>query len=71
MAALWKTRRSPLLVAITIFRLHSLICEVKYKHRIENGKLFKDTDPQAKLAAVEALEDMAVPFIPLRACVGS
>lgn len=55
---------------ITIFRLPSLIREVKGKYRIENGKPFKDTDPQAKLAAIEDLEEMNVPFIPLRACVG-
>ncbi|PHZ15089.1 uncharacterized protein RHIMIDRAFT_248312 [Rhizopus microsporus ATCC 52813] len=42
---------------ITIFRLPALIREVKYKHQIEN--------------AIEALEEIAVPFIPLRASVGS
>ncbi|CEG66271.1 hypothetical protein RMATCC62417_02881 [Rhizopus microsporus] len=43
---------------ITIFRLPALICEVKDKHQIENGKSFKDTDPQTKLAAIEALHNM-------------
>ncbi|CEG64722.1 hypothetical protein RMATCC62417_01648 [Rhizopus microsporus] len=56
---------------ITIFRLPALIREVKDKRQTENGKSFKDTDPQVKLTTIEALEEMAVPFIPLRACVGS
>ncbi|CEI99145.1 hypothetical protein RMCBS344292_13237 [Rhizopus microsporus] len=56
---------------VTIFRLPALIREVKDKHQVENGKSFKDTDPRAKLAAIEALEEMTAPFIPLRACVGS
>ncbi|CEI90296.1 hypothetical protein RMCBS344292_04624 [Rhizopus microsporus] len=56
---------------ITIFRLPALICEVNHKHQTENGKSFKDTDPQAKLAVIGALEEMTPPFIPLRACLGS
>ncbi|CEI90298.1 hypothetical protein RMCBS344292_04626 [Rhizopus microsporus] len=56
---------------ITIFRPPALICELNHKHQTENGKSFKDIDPQAKLAAIGALEEMAPPFIPLRACLGS
>lgn len=56
---------------ITVFRLPALIRKVKDKRQTENGKSFKDTDPQVKLTTIEALEEMAVPFIPLRACDGS
>jgi hypothetical protein len=41
---------------ITVFRLPVRICEVKDKYQIENGKSFKDSDPRAKQAAIEALE---------------
>ncbi|CEG75714.1 hypothetical protein RMATCC62417_10709 [Rhizopus microsporus] len=51
---------------ITIFRPPALICELYHKHRLK-----VDTDPQAKLAAIGALEEMAPPFIPSRACLGS
>lgn len=56
---------------ITIFRLSSLIREVKDKHQIENGKSLKDTDLRVKLAAIEALEEIAAPFPLLRTCIGS
>ncbi|CAO3665429.1 unnamed protein product [Rhizopus microsporus] len=53
------------------FRLPAIIRQDKDEFNIEAGKPFKAADARGKLRAVELLEQIAAPFVPLRACVGS
>ncbi|CEG76215.1 hypothetical protein RMATCC62417_11144 [Rhizopus microsporus] len=53
------------------FRLPAIIRQVKDEFKIEAGKPFKAADPRGKLRAIELLEQIVAPFVPLSACVGS
>ena len=56
---------------LMLFKLPALIRQIKDEYKFEAGKPFNAVDPRGKLRAVELLEEMAAPYIPLRACSGS
>lgn len=56
---------------LMLFKLPALIRQIKDEYKFEAGKPFNTVDPHGKLRAVELLEEMAAPYIPLCACSGS
>ncbi|RCH82683.1 hypothetical protein CU097_001614, partial [Rhizopus azygosporus] len=56
---------------LMLFKLPALIRQIKDEYKFEAGKPFNAVDPHGALRAVELLEEMAAPYIPLRACSGS
>lgn len=56
---------------LMLFKLPALIRQIKDEYKFEAGKPFNTVDPRGKLRTVELLEEMAAPYIPLRACSGS
>ncbi|CEG64609.1 hypothetical protein RMATCC62417_01549 [Rhizopus microsporus] len=50
-----------------LFKLPALIRQIKYEYKLEADKPFNAVDPRGTLRAVELLEKMATPYIPLRA----